>query len=65
MESVHRLKPNIFITQNQEDYKPYCPNCRITMQKVPHTPKDKKSIYYCPYCNKYVPELSFGLGDLK
>ena len=65
MESTHRLKPNIFITQYQEDSEIYCPTCRFTMEKVLHTPKDKKPIYHCPNCNNFLPEQGFGLADLK
>ena len=65
MESVHRIKPNIFITQHQKDSIEYCPTCGYTMEKVLHTPKEKGPIYHCPKCNKFVPEQGFGLADLK
>ena len=65
MEAKHRLKPNIFIAQHQNNSQIYCPACGHIMEQVLHTPKNKKPIYLCPSCNTFIPEQIFGLLDLK
>ncbi|MHA1669056.1 MAG: hypothetical protein ACTSV5_00605 [Promethearchaeota archaeon] len=65
METKHRLKPSIFTAPHQKVSSIYCPNCGYIMEKILHTPKDKKPIYQCPRCNIIVPEQAYGLADLK
>ena len=65
METKYRLKPSFFIAPNQDDSSIYCRACGYTMEQIPHTPKNKKSIYQCPRCNSFIPEQIYGLSDLK
>jgi len=65
METKHRLKPNFFIAPHQDDSSINCRDCGHTMEKIPHTPIDKKPIYQCPRCNSIIPEQIYGLSDLK
>jgi predicted RNA-binding Zn-ribbon protein involved in translation (DUF1610 family) len=64
METKHRLKPSILIASHRKDSSIYCPTCGHIMEQIPHTPKDKKSIYQCPICNTFIPKQIFGLLDL-
>jgi len=65
METKLRLKPNFFIAPPQDDSSIYCPDCGYAMEKILHTPKDKKPIYQCSRCNTFIPEQIYGLSDLK
>jgi predicted RNA-binding Zn-ribbon protein involved in translation (DUF1610 family) len=65
METKHRLKPSIFIAPPRDGTTVYCPDCGYAMEKIPHTPKNKKPIYQCPRCNIFIPEQVYGLLDFK
>jgi len=64
METKYKLKPSIFTAPHQNNSTMYCPDCGYIMDKILHTPKDKKPIYQYPKCNTILPELSFGISDL-
>lgn len=64
MESKNRIKPNWFITSEQEESKIYCSICGAEMEKVLHTPKNKPAIYHCLRCNSYSHQNYFGFSDL-
>ena len=65
MESKTRLKPNWYITSGIESDTKYCPACGGVMERIPHTPKNKPSLYRCLECYKISPEYYFGFSDLK
>ena len=64
MESKTRLKPNWFLTSERENELKNCPTCGGVMEKVPHTPKNKPSLYQCLICGKVSPDYYFGILDL-
>ena len=64
METKNRLKPNWFITSENEKLEKFCRICGGTMKEVLHTPKNKPPIYHCVRCNTYSREYHFGILDL-
>ena len=64
MESKNRIKPNWFITSEEEESKNYCSICGTEMERVLHTPKNKPPIYHCLRCNNYSREYHFGFSDI-
>jgi predicted RNA-binding Zn-ribbon protein involved in translation (DUF1610 family) len=64
MESKSRIKPNWFITREEESSTKICPDCGEIMNKVLHTPKNKPVLYQCSKCGKISPGYYFGLSDL-
>jgi len=65
MESKNRIKPNWYLTSEQDESKIYCSICGAEMEKVLHTPKNKPPIYHCVRCDQYSPRYHFGILDLK
>ena len=64
METKNKLKPNWFITSENEKLEKFCRICGGTMEEVLHTPKNKPPIYHCVRCNTYSREYHFGILDL-
>ncbi|MBY8980990.1 MAG: hypothetical protein KGD72_11415 [Candidatus Lokiarchaeota archaeon] len=65
MEVKHRLKPHFFITPHRRDTSVYCPACGQIMEKILHTPKNRRPVYLCPSCNTITPKQVFTFLDFK